>query len=211
MNIASQSAGDHTGHMIHRDDEGSKMGMWLFLFTEVILFGGLFAVYAVYRFMHPEAFHHASAELNLFFGAANTVILLTSSLTVAMSITAIQLGEKKRSLWLLGLTLLFAAAFLVNKYFEYSAKIEHGLFPGMEHFFELPHGEAQFFYLYFFMTGLHGLHIIVGLIILSFMAFYVQKGIINKDSYTLLENGGLYWHLVDVIWIFLFPLLYLIK
>jgi len=211
MNAANHTSTSHAGHMIHRDDEGSRMGMWLFLFTEVILFGGLFAVYAVYRFMHPEDFHHASGELSLFFGAANTVILLTSSLTVAMSITAMQKGDKKKSLILLGLTLLFAIAFLVNKYFEYSAKIEHGLFPGTEHFYELPHGEAQFFYLYFFMTGLHGLHILVGLIILSFMAVYIMRGTITQDNYTLLENGGLYWHLVDVIWIFLFPLLYLIK
>ena len=209
--MSTTNAHTETFHFEHRDDEGRRMGMWLFLFTEVILFGGLFAVYAVYRFMHPEAFHEGSTHLSLWFGAINTVILLTSSLTVAMSITAIQLGQKKRSLWLLFFTILFAAAFMVNKYFEWGAKIEHGLFPGSEHFMELPAGEAQFYYLYYFMTGLHGLHIVVGVIILAVMAGFIQVGKITKDNYALLENGGLYWHLVDVIWIFLFPLLYLIK
>lgn len=202
---------DHGAHMIHRDDEGSRMGMWLFLFTEVILFGGLFAVYAVYRFLHPEDFHAASAQLNLTFGAVNTVVLLTSSLTVALSISAIQQGKRSHALLFLGITIAAALAFMVNKYFEWGAKIDHGLFPGTEHFFELNTGEAQFFYLYYFMTGLHGLHVVVGAILLTIMGVKIVQRKITKDNFTYLENSGLYWHLVDVIWIFLFPLLYLIK
>lgn len=203
-----------TGHIthieVHRDDEGKRMGMWLFLFTEVLLFAGLFAVYAVYRFMNSEEFHNGSGELSIAFGAANTIILLTSSLTVALSITAIQEGRKKLGLGLLYLTLVFALTFLVNKFFEYGVKFEHGLFPGQEHFKTLPHGEGLFFVLYFFMTGLHGLHILAGMAVISVAALRIHQGRITSDNYTLLENAGLYWHLVDVIWIFLFPLLYLI-
>ncbi|MDT8392476.1 MAG: cytochrome c oxidase subunit 3 family protein [Bacteroidales bacterium] len=206
---ASQT--EQGGHVMHRDDEGSRMGMWLFLFTEVILFGGLFTVYAVYRYMHPQAFHAASDQLNLVFGAVNTVVLLTSSLTVALAISAMQMGKRKHALIFLGITILAALTFMVNKYFEWGAKIEHGLFPGTEHFFELSHGESQFFYLYYFMTGLHGLHVVVGAILLAIMGIGIAQRKITRDNYTFLENSGLYWHLVDVIWIFLFPLLYLIK
>jgi cytochrome c oxidase subunit 3 len=198
-------------HMLHRDDEGSRMGMWLFLFTEVILFGGLFAVYAVYRFLHPIDFHSASGQLNLTFGAVNTVVLLTSSMTVALSISAIQKGKTKHALMFLGFTIAAALAFMVNKYFEWGAKIEHGLFPGTERYLELPNGESQFFFLYYFMTGLHGLHVLVGAVLLAIMGIRILQRKITKDNYTYLENSGLYWHLVDVIWIFLFPLLYLIK
>ena len=197
-------------HPVHFDAYGKKLGMWLFLFTEVLLFGGLFIVYATYRFMHPEAFHEGSAELNMIVGAINTAFLLTSSLTVAMSITAIQKGEIKRSIYLILATIGFALAFMVNKYFEWLSKYEHGLFPGQEHYKELSHGEAQFFNLYFFMTGLHAIHVIVGAILLLVIAWHIKKGTINKERYVYLENGGLYWHLVDVIWIYLFPLFYLI-
>ena len=202
---------DHGASMLHREDEGSRMGMWLFLFTEVILFGGLFAVYAVYRFMNPEAFHAGSGHLDLIMGAVNTVVLLTSSLTVALSISAIQLGKIKQSLMFIGLTVAFAATFMVNKYFEWGAKIDHGLLPGTDHFYELDKGEAMFYYLYYFMTGLHGVHVIVGTILLIIMAVKIYQKKLTSTNFTLLENSGLYWHLVDVIWIFLFPLLYLIK
>ncbi|MCF8372697.1 MAG: cytochrome c oxidase subunit 3 family protein [Bacteroidales bacterium] len=199
-----------TGHVAHRDDEGKRMGMWLFLFTEVLLFGGLFIVYAAYRFINPEDFHTGSQHLDWVIGAINTVILLTSSLTVALSISAIQSGNTKKAKILLYLTLAFALAFLVNKYFEWGGKIHHGLFPGMEEFKHLTHGESLFFVLYFFMTGLHGLHIIAGGIFIGFILYYINKGEVTSESYTLHENAGLYWHLVDVIWIYLFPLFYLI-
>lgn len=207
--MSSQPAASHE-NVIHFDPYGKKMGMWLFLFTEVLLFGGLFIVYAAYRFMHHDAFHEGSAELNVVIGTINTAILLTSSLTVALSITALQKGNPKRAVNLILVTIVFAIAFLVNKYFEWSVKFEHGLFPGMEHYKELSKGEAQFFNLYFFMTGLHAVHVIVGGILLLIVAMYIKKGTINKDRFIYLENGGLYWHLVDVIWIYLFPLFYLI-
>lgn len=197
-------------HPVHFDAYGKKLGMWLFLFTEVLLFGGLFIVYAAYRFINPEAFHEGSGELNMIVGAINTVFLLTSSLTVAQSITAIQKGEIKKSINYILITIGFALAFMVNKYFEWKAKYDHGLFPGMEHFKELSTGETQFFNLYFFMTGLHAIHVIVGAVLLLIIAWYIKKGTINQDRYIYLENGGLYWHLVDVIWIYLFPLFYLI-
>jgi len=197
-------------HIPHRDDEGKRMGMWLFLFTEVLLFGGLFIVYAAYRFRNPEAFHEGSMRLDWVIGAINTVVLLTSSLTVAMSISAIQSGKIKKARYLLYITLGFALAFLVNKYFEWGGKIHHGLFPGMHEFQELSAGESLFFLLYFFMTGLHGLHIIIGGIFIMFILSYIRKGKVTSDNYVLLENAGLYWHLVDVIWIYLFPLFYLI-
>jgi len=194
----------------HRDDIGTKMGMWLFLFTEVLLFGGLFVVYAVYRFNNPEDFHHGSSHLDILMGTINTAVLLTSSLTVALSITALQKGNKKLSLRLIGITIVFALIFLVIKYFEWSSKFDHGLFPAQEHFKSLSRGESQFFHLYYFMTGLHAIHVIVGAIILIFVAYYIRKDKITQDKHVYLENGGLYWHLVDVIWIFLFPLFYLI-
>lgn len=194
----------------HRDDTASKIGMWLFIFTEMLLFAGLFIVYSVYRYRNPVAFHLAAEELSTFFGTLNTVILLISSMTVAMSLTAIRKGDNKHTMLLLGITILLALAFLVNKYFEWGAKIEHGLVPGSETLKELGHGDTLFFGLYFFMTGLHAFHIIIGIIILSVVLHFVRKGRITSDNFVFLENGGLYWHLVDVIWIFLFPLFYLI-
>ncbi|MEX0986180.1 MAG: cytochrome c oxidase subunit 3 family protein [Bacteroidales bacterium] len=194
----------------HRDDIGSKLGMWLFIFTELLLFGGLFITYVVYRYLHPEAFHLASQELDVTIGTINTVILLVSSATIAMSITALQQNRKKLSLMLIGSTIILAVVFLVNKYFEWGVKFEHGIFPGSEYLDQLGYGDVLFFGLYFFMTGLHAFHIIIGIVFLGFVYHYVNKGRLTSDNFQLLENGGLYWHLVDLIWIFLFPLFYLI-
>jgi cytochrome c oxidase subunit 3 len=194
----------------HRDDIGSRMGMWIFIFTELLLFGGLFLVYAIYRNQYSEQFHNAAAELNTVFGAINTVILLVSSMTVAMSITAMQKGNKKLALLLVAITILAALGFLVNKYFEWGHKIHLGIYPGSELIMKFDRGELIFFGLYYFMTGLHGFHIIVGMILLTTIFFKIKSGKINPNDYVLLENGGLYWHLVDLIWIFLFPLMYLI-
>jgi cytochrome c oxidase subunit 3 len=198
----------NSGH--NRDDVASKMGMWLFLFTEVLLFGGLFLVYLIYRYMYGEDFLHASLELDVLIGTINTIVLLTSSMTVAMSITAIQKNNKKLAVWLLWITIAAALIFMVNKYFEWSAKIDHGLFPGMDHYMELVRGEKLFYFLYFFMTGLHALHVIVGAIFIWFVIHYINKGRVRSDKFMLHENAGLYWHLVDLIWIYLFPLFYLI-
>jgi cytochrome c oxidase subunit 3 len=197
-------------HDEHRDDIGAKLGMWIFIFTELLLFGGLFIVYAVFRNKYSDEFHISAHQLNTYIGTLNTVILLISSMTIAMSITALQRGNRKLSLRLIYVTLLFAFIFLVNKYFEWGHKIHFDLYPGTDFMVSLMHGEVLFFSLYYFMTGLHALHIIVGMVILSIVAFKVQSGKINADRYVFLENGALYWHLVDLIWIFLFPLFYLI-
>lgn len=195
---------------IHRDDEASKIGMWLFIFTEMLLFGGLFIVYSIYRYLHPVAFELAANELDVATGTINTVILLVSSMTIAMSISAIQKGDRKKTLLFLGATLLLALTFLVNKYFEWGSKISHGLYPGSDILHEFGHGDTLFFGLYYFMTGLHALHIIIGVVVIVIVMYRVYISRVREDQYALLENTGLYWHLVDLIWIFLFPLFYLV-
>jgi len=194
----------------HRDDLASKTGMWLFLFTEMLLFGGLFVVYTVYRYRNPEAFHLAAKELSVFIGTLNTIILLTSSATIAMSITAIQKNNKKLALVLAGITILLGLAFLVNKYFEWGEHIREQIYPGSSVLALRGQGDVLFYGLYFFMTGLHALHIIIGLVFIGIITGKITRNKITFDNYVLLENSGLYWHLVDMIWIFLFPLFYLI-
>ncbi len=198
-------------HHVHRDDLGAKMGMWLFLFTEVLLFGGMFLVYAVYRYQFPDQFHFAAMELNTTVGTLNTIILLTSSLTVALSIDALQKGNKFLSMMMLVITILFAVMFMVNKYFEWSTKFSHGIYPGSPELLNKPNGQILFFGLYYIMTGLHGLHVLIGMAVLFFMLVFIAKDKVTPDNYVKLENSGLYWHLVDLIWIFLFPLFYLIQ
>jgi cytochrome c oxidase subunit III len=193
----------------HRDDVGAKLGMWIFVFTELVLFGGLFIAYGVYREMHPVDFHEASGELNVKLGVTNTLVLLTSSLTMVLSITAIRLRRKGQSMLFLGSTMVLGCVFLVNKFFEWSAKIHHGIYPGSEHLMARAPGQRLFFGLYYGMTGLHGLHVTVGVIIMAFMLAFLARNRIRHDDYVKLENAGLYWHLVDVIWIFLLPLFYL--
>lgn len=194
----------------HRDDTASKLGMWLFIFTELLLFAGLFTVYSVYRYVFSDAFHLASQELDVKIGAINTVILLISSMTIAMSVSAIQLKDKKKTIIFLSVTIILAIVFLVNKYFEWSEKISHGLYPGSHKLAGFGHGDTLFFGLYYSMTGLHALHIVIGIILLMVMLVKVAKDNQTFDNFAQLENSGLYWHLVDLIWIFLFPLFYLI-
>jgi len=195
---------------IYRDDLASKFGMWLFLFTEMLLFGGLFIVYSVYRYRNSGAFHLAAQELSVTIGTINTIILLTSSTTIAMSITAIRKQDKRMALLLIGITIILGLAFLVNKYFEWGEHIRQHIYPGSSVLSSRGQGDVLFYGLYFFMTGLHALHIIVGLIFIGFVTTFISINRINSDRYVLLENCGLYWHLVDMIWIFLFPLFYLI-
>jgi cytochrome c oxidase subunit 3 len=192
------------------DSETGKLGMWLFLFTELFLFGGLFLVYAVFRAKYSADFHTAAAELDTFIGTLNTVFLLVSSMTVAMSITAVQKNQKKLAVFLLAVTLILAALFMMNKYFEWSHKFEFKLYPGSEVIMNLPRGELLFFGLYYMMTGLHALHVLIGMILLFINIIKIHTGKVSRQHYLHLENSGLYWHLVDLIWIFLFPLLYLI-
>jgi cytochrome c oxidase subunit 3 len=185
--------------------------MWLFLITEILLFAGMFVAYAVYRQWHPEAFLEASMTLDQFLGTVNTIVLLTSSLTVALSIHYIQKDEQSKSFWSLIATLALAGVFLVIKYFEYTAKFEHGIYPGAkyEHLANIPY-VAQFFSIYFVMTGIHGVHVVVGMGIIAWIASRVYRGHFGSDYFTHVELTGLYWHLVDIIWIFLYPMLYLV-
>lgn len=195
---------------VHRDDVASKMGMWLFLFTELLLFGGMFLLYAAYRFQYPDDFRAAAAEMNTFIGAINTIILLTSSLTIALSIAALQRQQKKLAVLLLLFTLFCGFAFLLNKYFEWGHEIANGIYPRGPALDNMTGGQAMYFGLYYTMTGLHGLHVIVGMIFITIVLGFVVKDKISFNNYAQLENAGLYWHLVDIIWIFLFPLFYLI-
>jgi cytochrome c oxidase subunit 3 len=259
---------EHAGAAIaahpHRDYTGAKIGMWAFLFTELLLFGGMFIIYSVYRTRYAEDFHYAAGELNMLVGTLNTLILLTSSLTMVLSIAFIQNGRKKSSILCLVLTIAMGLLFMVNKYFEWHAKFEHGIYPGSEFLLQHSNGEILFFGLYFTMTGLHGLHVFIGIVVLSVVGVkllnkpyhdtvFAGPGMpglegaqvvvvddageevwtsetiddsvaevqlrfkylpvrrrMHKEDVAALENSGLYWHLVDLIWIFLFPLFYLI-
>lgn len=198
-------------HEEHYDPVAIKIGMWLFLFTEVLLFGTLFIVYAVYLTDFTWQFRKGSATLNIPIGAINTVILLTSSLTMALSIAALQRSNRKLFSLMTSLTLLFALAFLVIKTFEWGGKFEHGIYPGSPLFEDFTKGEIVFFGLYFTMTGLHALHVIIGMAVIVWALFLVRAGKVHADRLVFLENTGLYWHLVDLVWIYLFPLFYLIS
>ncbi len=189
-----------------------RLGMWLFLGTEVLLFAGLFLGYTVYRYLYPQTFHLASRDLNLTLGAVNTIVLITSSLTVALAYNAIQRGNAKRCVRLLAFTILCACAFLVIKGFEYQHKFHEGMLPGKFYTYEglkLP-GANIFYAVYFLATGLHAFHVIVGMSVLAWVMVRVKKGLYTAEYNVPIELGALYWHLVDLVWIFLFPLLYLI-
>lgn len=190
----------------------SKFGMWLFLVTEIMLFGGLFVAYIIFRNLYPEMYVEASHHLNKIMGGTNTIVLLFSSLTMALAIGAAQRNEPKKSARYLIITLLCACAFMVIKYFEYQSKIHHGLLPaGLYTNTELTHPKAPlFFSLYFVMTGLHGIHVLIGMICILWVLRRTMRNEFSTEYYTPVELVGLYWHLVDLIWIYLFPLLYLI-
>ncbi len=192
------------------------MGMWLFLVTEVLLFSGLFVAYAVTKYLHPEMWAEAAKQLDVTLGAVNTLVLITSSFTAALAVRAAQTnkaGEKNGQLvGLLGATILLAGVFLVIKYFEYSHKFHVGLLPGTHYSFEGIEGlfAHKFFGIYFLLTGLHGIHVLIGMSVLIWVMSRAAKGHFYEDYYTPVDLGALYWHLVDLIWIFLFPLLYLV-
>lgn len=194
----------------HSDYTGAKMGMWLFLFTEILLFGGLFVLYAVTLQRFPAEFHAASKLLDVTMGTVNTVVLITSSLFAVLAVTALQKGDTKKTKLFLILTIILAGVFLVDKYFEWGAKIHHGIYPGGAELAALAPGQQSFFNLYYIMTGLHGVHIVIGMAVLGWVYWLIEKGKCTPDHFVALENGGLYWHLVDLIWIYLFPLYYLI-
>jgi cytochrome c oxidase subunit 3 len=190
----------------------AKLGMWLFLATEILLFGGLFAAYALYHWMWFDEFHRASTELNKWIGGINTVVLLLSSFTAALAVDAAQHGRNDKVVKHLSITILCAVIFLVIKYFEWTGKAAHGLFPTSEFFNSTEFNEKYkaFFGLYYCMTGLHALHVIIGMGLLGWVLMKARNNRFSPDYYTPVEIGALYWHLVDLIWIYLFPLLYLV-
>lgn len=192
------------------DSTGIKLGMWIFLYSEIILFGGLFVLYAAYFYKYPEFFIEGGKELDRVIGAVNTIVLLVSSFTVAASITAIQLGKKKTTISLLLFSLGCGCIFLVNKYFEWGAKFHHDIYPNSERLVDGDPGFNIFFGLYYVITGLHGLHVIIGMTLLIISLVLVIQNKITADRFAMLDNSGLYWHLVDLIWIFVFPLFYLV-
>ena len=195
----------------HTDDAGAKMGMWLFLFTEMLFFGGMFLLYAVYSTKYSADFSGASAELNMIIGACNTVILITSSFTAALSLSEIKKGALRSASASLGITALLGIIFLIIKYTEWSAKIGHGIYPGSAYFNDISHGKVLFYSLYFVMTGIHALHVLIGILVFAVILFMIYGGSIHEGDFIKLENAALYWHFVDIAWIYLFPLLYLLR
>lgn len=193
----------------YRDYIAAKLGMWLFLITEFFLFIGPFLLYSVYRYKFPQDFQSVSAGLNITLAGLNTVILLTSSITITLAISAVKKGRNRLGLILLGLTVILGVSFLLIKYLEWSAEISRGIYPGSPALLTRSSGEVIFYGLYFFMTGLHGLHIAGGIVLIKVMMLQIIRGKIHQNDYIQLENSGLYWHLVDIIWIYLFPLFYL--
>ena len=197
---------------VEQQQESAKLGMWVFLATEILMFGGLFCAYAIYRSWHPEMFHNAHKFLSIGMGTTNTIVLITSSLTMALAIRSMQLGQIKATIYNLVATIALAGTFMVIKYFEYMHKIHEGQLPGHLYTFKGIEGSNPhvFFSVYFLMTGLHGFHVLVGMGVIAWLIVRVKKGHFSPEYYTPIEMTGLYWHLVDLIWIFLFPLFYLI-
>jgi cytochrome c oxidase subunit III len=192
--------------------ETATLGMWVFLVTELMFFGGLFLVYVVYRHAWPRAFALGSHELDIVLGTTNTAVLIASSLTMALAVRSAQLGRRRAIVAFLVLTMILGSVFLGIKSYEYHHKWVEGLVPGPG--FRFPGGEAAhvriFFSLYFAMTGLHALHMIIGIGVLAVMLVMGARGRFGPDYHNPIECSGLYWHFVDIVWIFLFPLLYLV-
>jgi len=210
--VAHHPALAHQFDSLGQQTEAATLGMWVFLVTEVLFFGGLFLTYAVYRSFYPAAFSAASHELDILLGGINTAVLITSSLTMALAVHAAQLGQRRLLMIFLVVTMVLGTVFLGIKAVEYYHKFAEHNVPGATFQFEREHQRhAQiFFSLYFIMTGLHAIHMIIGIAVLLVMWIWAWRGRITSDYAGPIEISGLYWHFVDIVWIFLFPLLYLI-
>jgi len=197
---------------LRQQHEAASLGMWVCLVTEILFFGGLFLGYTVYRTTYPEAFREASHHLDMLLGAVNTAVLIGSSLTMALSVHSAQEGKRRALVGFLLVTMLLGAVFLGIKGTEYTHKYHEHLVPGLRFEYDAPHaGQVQLFLaLYFVMTGLHAFHLTVGIGLLGVLAVLAWRGCFSPDYYAPIETSGLYWHFVDLVWIFLFPLLYLI-
>lgn len=212
--MSSHSTSPEVAHhfeTLEQQTDAQLLGMWVFLVTEVMFFGGLFAAYALYHYWYPHVYEEASLHMNLWLGGTNTVVLLTSSLTMVLAVHFCKEGNQKKTFWMLLITFLCACGFLVIKSFEYSEKFHHGLFIG--EYFSYAGADAKemhlFMCLYFFMTGLHGLHVIIGMGVIGWLLYLSVRGKLGAHRYMPVEITGLYWHFVDLVWVFLFPLLYL--
>ena len=217
---AAAHAEHHNPNLAHHFEsmeaqkEASLLGMWLFLVTEILFFGGALTAYLIYRSWYPDAFAMASSEIAILPGAINTAVLILSSLTMALAVHAAQTNERGKIMFFIVITMILGAAFLGIKAYEYHEKyLEHHI-PGfgLPFVFEEPYTRpAQiFFSIYFVLTGLHAVHMVIGLGIMTWMFIWTKNGLISADYYAPIEIAGLYWHFVDIVWIFLFPLLYLI-
>jgi cytochrome c oxidase subunit 3 len=221
MSIAKTATAPHQHHFAHHyqsaehEYQTAKLGTWVFLVTEILMFGGLFVGYIIFHEKFPAMFHAGSTFLNWRLGALNTVVLLVSSATMALSIYSAQKNNKAQALLNLYLTLACGFIFLCVKYFEYTHKFHEGLYPGGFFRYDGPEAEqfhnlAMYFSFYFVMTGLHASHVIAGMSLITWCIIRTHRGEFGPSYYTPLECTGLFWHLVDLIWIYLFPLLYLI-
>jgi cytochrome c oxidase subunit 3 len=192
--------------------KASDLGMWVFLATEILFFGALFVAYTATRLHDPQAFAIASRLTNLTLGSVNTAVLLTSSLTMALAVRATKLGLRNASIAFLLATAVLGLAFLGIKFTEYYLDWRDHLVPVLDFAHAGPHagGVENFFYLYFFMTGVHSIHLVIGIVMVLVLAFLARRRDFSPDYFTPVELGGLYWHLVDIVWIFLYPLLYLV-
>jgi cytochrome c oxidase subunit 3 len=192
--------------------EASHLGMWLFLVTEVMFFGGALAAYTIYRSIYSEAFAETSQHMNVIVGGFNTAVLICSSLTMALAVRSAQLSRNRSAFWFLLATILLGCVFLGVKTFEYHQKWEEHFVPGLNFSYpgKWPHQAELLFSLYFILTGLHAVHMIVGIGMLAVLMHMTRRNRFSEEYYTPMEMSGLYWHFVDIVWIFLFPLLYLI-
>lgn len=214
---------EHFRDAYHQFDT-AKQGIWLFMVTEILMFGGLFVGYSIFHMLYPEMFAEGARFLDWRLGFLNTLVLIFSSLTMALSIYYVQMKENKKAIWALAITILCGAIFMVVKYFEYTHKFHLGIFPGQlldlaklnENLHEegLPMVKSgnlgMYFGFYFCMTGLHGIHVIIGMSLIAWCMVRTIRGDFNPNYYTALEGVGIFWHIVDLVWIFLFPLLYLV-
>lgn len=215
MSTGNHVHADHAHHFDSAEHEytASKFGVWLFMVTEILMFGGLFVAFVIYHNRYPEVFATGAQSVDWRLGATNTIVLLFSSLTMALSIHYVQKNRMQAAFNSLMITVLCGAIFMFIKYFEYSHKIHLGLLPG-----QWFHGDFKgidnlplYFSFYYMMTGLHGIHVLLGMGLITWVSIRLKKGDFNPKKYTALEGVGLFWHIIDLIWIYLFPLLYLVE
>jgi cytochrome c oxidase subunit 3 len=224
MSIAKSGTRHHAHHFESAEHEyqSAKQGVWLFLCTEILMFGGLFVAYLIFHRMFPETFFVGSKFTDVRYGAVNTVVLLFSSLTMALGIYYCQVNDRKKAIWSLAITILCGFAFMFIKYLEYSHKFHLGLLPGEWYAgnaeliakeigdIALPANLPLYFSFYYMMTGIHGIHVLIGMGLIGWVLVRAIKGEFGPHYYTPVEGVGLFWHLVDLVWIYLFPLLYLV-